>query len=114
MILHEASVLLAALVLFFLLSLYTFHLYHFLRQAQVQEQEYRQIKEFAAFPLTEPQFRRLRRPFPARRINLFSTSALQGHTAAHNATQAITPIPTIISFFNIPSPFSNRHYHSLQ
>jgi len=39
------------------------------------------------------------------------TSAFRGYTAAHNATQAIMPIPTIISFFNIPSLFSNRHYH---
>ncbi|MBS3969872.1 MAG: hypothetical protein KGZ94_07125, partial [Clostridia bacterium] len=39
------------------------------------------------------------------------TSALGGHTEAHNATLVIMAIPAIISFFNIPSPFSNRHYH---
>ncbi len=40
------------------------------------------------------------------------TSALRGHTAAHNATQAVMAILMIIYFCILPFPFSKTPYHS--
>ena len=41
------------------------------------------------------------------------TSVLRGHTAAHNATQAIIAFLAIISFFIWINSLQQRHYHSL-